>query len=173
MIFRLNRDGKITLTVGAETIRCTTTEFQQLEPDFEYTEGDELWSTARAYLIVNGNQGPNPYDRSAYLTAEKLLEYAAALEPEIESVDPQPVRDWEQFALLMNGDPEWRSLVKVNGAAGMLARYVADRDIVNARTYYQFLLSEGDLTASLQTKIAAAAADCNLSDLLQQIAATD
>lgn len=80
------------------------------------------------------------------------------------------IRDWAGFALAMNQNPEWRSLVRTNGAAAMLANYVRDRDMPNARIYYQDLLAAGDLSPTLQAAIATAAEQCNLTDLLQQLA---
>lgn len=80
-----------------------------------------------------------------------------------------PSPNWQQFALTMNNNLEWRSLVRTNGAATMLANYVRDRDVENARIYYQDLLAAGDLSPTLQAAIAAAAEQCGLSDLLQQL----
>lgn len=94
MNFRLNRDGIITLRNGETEVRCTVAELQSLEPGFEHTPGDELWSAEQKYLTVNENQGANPYDRSAYLTAEKLSGYQAALAPEPEP-EPEPRPKWD------------------------------------------------------------------------------
>jgi hypothetical protein len=69
----------------------------------------------------------------------------------------------------MNANIDWLRLVKSNGAAAALARYVENRDVDNARAYWVFLDSEGDLSESLKDDIAAAAIACNLGDLFAQI----
>jgi hypothetical protein len=70
----------------------------------------------------------------------------------------------------MNSNIDWLRLVKSNGAAAELARYVSLQDIDNARDYWIFLDSEGDLPESLKDDIEAAAIACNLGDLFAQIA---
>lgn len=86
-----------------------------------------------------------------------------------EPSNPLVIRDWAKFARLLNGNTEWLRLQKDNGAASTLARYVAEKDVDNARAYYQFLDSEGDLSFSLKLAINQAATECNLGDLLNQL----
>lgn len=81
----------------------------------------------------------------------------------------EPVRQWAELATRMNANIDWKRLVKSNGAAAELARYVSLQDVANARAYWLFLDSEGDLSESLKSDIAAAAAACNLTDLFVQI----
>jgi len=89
-------------------------------------------------------------------------------EPEPEP-EPEPVRDWAGLATRMNANIDWLRLVRGNGAAAELARYVSLQDVENARAYWIFLDSEGDLPESLKEDIAAAAIACNLGDLFGQI----
>lgn len=93
------------------------------------------------------------------------VDFAAALSAYV----PPPERDWAGLATRMNANIDWLRLVKSNGAAAELARYVSLQDVENARAYWIFLDSEGDLPESLKEDIAAAAIACNLSDLFAQI----
>lgn len=165
--------GVVTLQDKDTVLRFTVEEFQSLEEDFEYTPGSvESWEPDRQYLTVDNNQQASPYDRSKYLTAEKLAQYAvqlAALREPTPDPNPGPTRLWGELASRMNANIDWLRLVKGNGAAAELARYVSLRDIENARAYWLFLDSEGDLSESLKEEIEAAAEACNLSDLLAQI----
>jgi len=170
----------VTLRNGDQTVRCTVAEFQWLEPGFEYTAGaTEMWRTdGTCYMSLNGNQQANPYNRAAYLTTEKLAEYESALapkpepepEPELET-GPSQARQWGELATRMNASLNWKRLVKSNGAAAELARYVSEKDVPNAREYWLFLDSEGDLSPELKAEIEAAAVDCGLGDLFAEMTA--
>jgi len=83
----------------------------------------------------------------------------------------EPVRDWVRLAQRMNTSINWKRLVKSNGAAAELARYVSERDVGNAREYWLFLDSEGDLSPELKAEIEAAAVDCGLGDLFAEMTA--
>lgn len=84
----------------------------------------------------------------------------------------EPVRNWAGLASRMNSSDNWKRLVKSNGAAAELARYVRDQDVANARAYWLFLDSEGDLSPELKAEIAAAVNDCGLGDLFAEMTAT-
>lgn len=79
------------------------------------------------------------------------------------------VREWERFRDTLNQNQDWLDLLDQSGLASALARYVADRDSVNARRMYQALLTKSRLSHDLQADIAAAAIDCGLADLLQEV----
>lgn len=83
----------------------------------------------------------------------------------------EPERNWAGLASRMNASLNWKRLVKANGAAAELARYVSERDVPNAREYWLFLDSEGDLSPALKAEIEAAAVDCGLGDLFAEMTA--
>ncbi len=91
-------------------------------------------------------------------------------EPPEPETEPELVRDLAGLAQRMNANIDWLRLVKGNGAAAELARYVSLQDIENARAYWVFLDSEGDLSESLKDDIGAAAIASNLGDLFAKIA---
>ena len=169
MIFRMSRDGKITLQNGDTTVRCTVAEFQTLEPGFEYTAGDELWSPERAYLTVANNQGANPHDRAPYLTPEKLATYAAALEPEPEpepEAEPDP-KDWEGFRVALYSNPDFLAFLESSPLAAKLDDLIWRRQFSPlATTLWQRLKSQGHISEGLEGAIVAAATEANLLDEL-------
>lgn len=106
---------------------------------------------------------PPPGVDCVEVTDQEWADYLATL--------AEPVRDWAELARRMNASLSWKRLVKGNGAAAELARYVSEKDVPNAREYWLFLDSEGDLSPELKAEIEAAAVDCGLGDLFAQMTA--
>lgn len=100
-------NNRVKLSVQSQDFSCTIEEFQQLEADFEYTPGAvESWEPSRRYLAKDGNQQASPYNRSGYLTLEKIQGYEAALSALQPEPEPNPATiptpNWENALIAIH-----------------------------------------------------------------------
>jgi len=125
-------------------------------------------------FVLVGSDGSPDYSAGAFAAPPpgvECLKISVQEWADYQASQVGPKRQWGELASRMNASLNWKRLVKSNGAAAELARYVSERDVENAREYWLFLDSEGDLSPELKAEIEAAAVDCGLGDLFAEMTA--